>query len=149
MQGKAAFRGHPLHLISVSFPVAFWSGALVTDAAGFFAHDPFWFRMSTTLVAMGTLGAVVSSVFGYVDYRTVRMSRAAAVVATRHLWASVATIAVFAVALALRVRDDRSLAGIAITALGAAGLLAGAYYGSELSSRFGIGVQARPRGGAP
>ena len=127
----------------ISFPVAFWSGALITDSIGGFTNDGFWFRMSVVLIAMGTIGAVLAAVFGYIDYLTVPMGKRARFVAKSHLVASLATIAIFIVALALRVNHARSVAGIAFTVLGALGLFLGGYFGSELSNRFGIGVLER------
>ena len=143
VQGKAAFRGHPVHLMLISFPVAFWSGALITDGIGAASGDGFWFRMSVALIAMGTIGAILASIFGYIDYLTVPMSKRARFVATCHLYASLGTIAIFAAAFALRATHERSPAGIAVTIVGALGLLFGGYFGSELSNRFGIGVVER------
>ncbi len=127
----------------ISFPVAFWSGALITDAIGAGTGDGFWFRMSVVLIAMGTIGGLLASIFGYIDYLTVPMSKRARFVATCHLSASLATIVVFAVAFALRANHERSPLGIAVTVLGALGLLIGGFFGSELSNRFGIGVLER------
>lgn len=145
MQGKANFRGHPLHLILISFPVAFWTGALFTDVVGGLQHDTFWFRMSVVLIAMGTVVAVFASVCGYIDYRTVRMTRKARSVATGHmLWSLVAT-AVFALAYFARASAASSTLGIGLTVVGALVLLVGGYLGSELSNRFRIGIlDAKP-----
>jgi uncharacterized membrane protein len=144
LQGKANFRGHPLHLMLISFPVAFWTGALFTDAVGAWRHDDFWFRMSVVLIAMGTAGAVFASVCGYIDYRTVRMSRKARSVATGHMLWSLGATAVFALALALRVKAWHAPWGIAVTIAGGAVLLVGGYLGSELSNRFRIGILDAP-----
>ncbi len=150
MQGKANFRGHPLHLILVSFPVAFWTGALFTDTLGGISRDGFWFRMSVALIAMGTAVAVPACVCGYIDYRTVRMTRTARGIASGHLiWSLVATV-IFAGAYALRAHAPRSLGGIVLTVAGAVVLLVGGYLGSELANRFHIGVvERRPRDSSP
>lgn len=147
MQGKANFRGHPLHLMLISFPVAFWTGALFTDAVGAWRHDEFWFRMSVVLIAMGTAGAVVASVCGYIDYRTVPMTSKARRVATGHMLWSLAATAVFAVALYARARAWHAPWGIALTIAGGLVLLVGGYLGSELSNRFRIGILEAPPAG--
>jgi uncharacterized membrane protein len=144
MQGKATFRGHPVHLMLVPFPVAFWTGALATDAMGAFSHDPFWFRMSVALIAMGSLGAVAAGIFGYVDYLTIPMSRRARRVASLHLLTSLIAIVVFPVAWLLRSRDHVAAAGIAVTLGGAVVLFLAGYFGSELSNRFGVGIGTIP-----
>jgi uncharacterized membrane protein len=140
MQGKATFRGHPLHLMLVSFPVAFWTGALGTDIAGVVTSDPFWWRMSVTLIAMGTATGALASLFGYIDYATVPMNARARSVATIHLWTSLATLALYAGALALRLHAFASFAGTALSTAGALVLLVGGYYGSELANRYRVGI---------
>lgn len=143
MQGKANFRGHPLHLIAVPFPIAFWSGAFGTDVAGLVTHDPFWFRMSVTLIWLGIAGAALATLFGFIDYYTLTLSKRARVLANRHLVWSVATTAAFPLALLLRARTYDSRAGIALTAAGGILLLIAGYFGSELANRFGAGVRER------
>ena len=144
MQGKANFRGHPLHLILISFPVAFWSGALFTDAVGVVRHDDFWLRMSVVLIAMGIAIALPASLCGYIDYRTVRMTRKARGVATGHLWWSLGTTVAFVLAYAARAHAPGSPLGIALTVTGAVVLLVGGYLGSELANRYRIGVIETP-----
>jgi uncharacterized membrane protein len=143
MQGKATFRGHPLHLMLIPFPVAFWSGALVTDTAGEISHDPFWFRMSTVLIIMGTSSAVVAAVAGYVDYRTAPMSARAHGIATGHMYWSLAALAVFALGWFLRARVPASPFGIGATVLGSALLFVAGYLGSELANRYRVGISDR------
>jgi uncharacterized membrane protein len=141
MQGKAAVRGHPVHLMLVSFPVAFWTGALGCDIAGGITHDPFWFRVSVVAIAAGTVIGVLAAIAGYIDYATVAMPRAARRTANGHLWWSLAAIVVFAAAWAVRAGTPGSAIGIALTASGSAIFLIGGYFGSELSARFGVGMR--------
>ena len=124
----------------IPFPVAFWSGALVTDGTGALSHDPFWFRMSFVLVAMGTIGAIVASIAGYVDYRTASMSRKAHGVATGHMYWSLGTLAVFALVWFLRARVYGSIAGIVATVAGGVLLFVAGYLGSELANRYRVGI---------
>ncbi len=143
MQGKAAFRGHPLHLMTISFPVAFWTGTLVTDAVGLHTNDPFWFRMSVVLIAMGTLTGLAASVFGFVDYFTVAMSARARKVGILHAVASVLALVVFPLAYFTRVDNHASHSGIAWTVAGAVVLLFAGYWGSELVMKHAIGMPER------
>jgi uncharacterized membrane protein len=143
LQGKANFRGHPLHLMLISFPVAFWSGTLATDALGHWTADVFWYRMSVALIAMGTLTGVLASIFGYVDYLTAPMPRKAKRIATLHMFGSLATLVVFPLAFVLRRTDHASTLGIALTVAGALVLLVAGYWGSELAVRYGVGLPER------
>jgi uncharacterized membrane protein len=128
----------------VPFPVAFWTGALATDVMGAVTHDAFWFRMSVALIFMGSVGALAAAIFGYIDYRTIPMSRRAKRIATLHLFTSLTAIVVFPVAWLLRSRDHVSAAGIAVTLIGAVVLFVAGYFGSELSNRFGVGIGEIP-----
>ncbi len=148
MQGKATFRGHPLHLMLVSFPIAFWSGALVTDGIGAAGHDPFWFRMSVVLIVMGSVTAIPAGIFGYVDYVTAPMSRAAKRTGGRHMLWSIASIVVFPVAYLLRASDWSARPGVLVTILGSLVLLVAGYYGSELANRYRVGIAERAAGAA-
>ncbi len=130
----------------VSFPVAFWTGALGTDAAGAITHDGFWYRMSVALVVMGTLTAVPAAILGYIDYRTAPMSRAAKRVGGQHMLWSLGTIAVFPIAYALRAAQPAARAGIVATIAGSLVLLVAGYYGSELANRYRVGIAERPPG---
>jgi uncharacterized membrane protein len=146
VQGKATFRGHPLHLMLVSFPIAFWSGALVTDGIGVAVRDPFWYHMSVALVAFGSLTAVPAGILGYVDYQTAPMSRAAKRVGGQHMLWSIGAIVVFPVAFALRASDWSSRIGIIATVVGSLVLLVAGYYGSELANRYRVGIAERAPG---
>ena len=132
----------------VSFPIAFWSGALATDGIGAAAHDAFWYHMSVALVAFGSLSALPAAVLGYVDYRTAPMSRAAKRVGGRHMLWSLGAIVVFPVAFALRATDWSSRIGILVTVGGSLVLLVAGYYGSELANRYRVGIAERAPGSA-
>jgi uncharacterized membrane protein len=148
VQGKATFRGHPLHLMLVSFPIAFWSAVIVTDSIAAFTHDPFWSRMSVVLIVMGTLTALPAALFGYIDFQTAPMSRAAKRVGGRHLLWSLGAIIVFPLAYAFRASDWAARSGIVITVIGSLILLVAGYYGSELANRHRVGIAERPAGTA-
>lgn len=143
MQGKATFRGHPLHLMTISFPVGFWTGTLVTDFIGWRSGDPFWYHMSVALIAMGTITGFIASIFGYIDYRTIAMSARAKKIATWHMWGSLLLLVVFPLAYFARAIDYGSPRGIGLTLLGAVILLVAGYWGSELAVRFGLGFPER------
>lgn len=142
MQGKATFRGHPLHLMLVSFPVAAWSGAVATDLAGARSADPFWYRMSVTLIAAGIVTGALAAVFGYIDYLTVSLSPRAKRIATLHLIASLVTLAIYVAALVARYVQSGSPLGVALSYAGAVVLFAGGYWGSELANRFHVGISS-------
>jgi hypothetical protein len=87
-----------LHLILVSFPVAFWTGALFTDIVGGWRHDRFCLQMSVVLIAI------------------VPRPRKARRLARDHLIWSLGATVVFALALYARARGWKW--GIALSVAG-------------------------------
>lgn len=128
----------------IPFPVAFWTGALITDGIGAFTHDPFWFRMSVVLIAMGSVAGFAAAIAGYIDYRTAPMTRKAQSLADGHLKWSLGTIVLYPIAWALRAQDHASLAGIAVSIAGSALLFVSAFLGSELTNRHKVGITEEP-----
>ena len=63
-----AIAGHPLHPLIVTFPIAFLTGALLTDVGYFFTHDLFWARASFWLIAAGFTGGLVAALTGMLDF---------------------------------------------------------------------------------
>ena len=68
MKSKAHFKGHPLHPILVSFPIAFFIGTLVFDVLGqvYSRNDFHDTAMYLTIAGIGF--ALLAAVPGIVDY---------------------------------------------------------------------------------
>lgn len=131
--------------MTISFPVGFWTGTLVTDFLGWRTGDPFWFHMSVALIAFGTISGALASVFGYIDYLTIPMASRAKRVATLHMIGSLALLVVFPLAYVLRRTVWNAPGGIAVTLLGTFVLLVAGFWGSELAVRFGMGLPERTK----
>ncbi len=61
---RMAVAGHPLHPMTVTFPIAFLMAALPSDLAFVLLEDPFWARMSLWLLGAGTIMGIVAGVVG-------------------------------------------------------------------------------------
>lgn len=70
-----AIAGHPLHPLSVIFPIAFLAGALVTDAVYWFTRDPFWARGSFWLIVAGLATGVIAAIIGMSDFLQIERVR--------------------------------------------------------------------------
>jgi uncharacterized membrane protein len=71
-----ALFGHPLHPMLIHFPIAFFLGTVLTDAAFWWTGDVFWPRMSFWLLAAGLAGGAVAALFGMADFMLVPQIRA-------------------------------------------------------------------------
>lgn len=68
MKSKAQFKGHPLHPILVSFPIAFFSGCLLFDLAGWITHRNDLWRTGYWLQIAGVGFALIAAIPGIIDY---------------------------------------------------------------------------------
>jgi uncharacterized membrane protein len=64
----ARIGGHPIHAMLASFPIACFSGALVTDIAFVCTDNIMWSDFSDWLLAVGVVMAVLAAIAGIVDF---------------------------------------------------------------------------------
>ena len=137
-----AIAGHPLHPLSVIFPIAFLAAALGSDFGYWLTRDPFWARASLWLVGLGLAGGVLAALIGMSDF--VRIERVRKRTAGwAHMYLNVAILVLTSVNLILRLRNPVEAIlpwGLIIsTVVGTLTSLSG-WYGAELSYRHKIGV---------
>lgn len=96
MRSKASIKGHPIHPILVTFPIAFLTGSLLVDGYGVLSENTalhqtaYW--MQITGVAFGLLAAIP----GFIDYLfTVPPKSSGKKRATFHALINVTTLAIF------------------------------------------------------
>ena len=137
-----AIAGHPLHPLSVIFPVAFLAGALVTDAVYWLVRDEFWARASFWLIVAGLAGGIVAAIIGMSDFLQIERVRKRTA-GWAHMYLNVAILVLTSVNLILRLRNSEEAIlpwGLIIsTIVGTLTSLSG-WYGAELSYRHKIGV---------
>lgn len=142
VKSTAAVAGHPIHPILIPFPIAFLTGALVTDIVYWATDETFWARMSLWLIVAGfVMGGVAASV-GLIDFLTIERARTVQA-GWLHLGANV--VALVLALVNLLVRWNAPAASVIPTGLilsvVVAGLLGfGGWYGGELAYRHKIGV---------
>lgn len=68
MYSKVKIFGHPLHPMLVSFPIAFYTSALVAFLAYGIKGNLFLFRLGYTANAAGVVMALVAAVPGFIDW---------------------------------------------------------------------------------
>jgi len=141
MQGKATFAGHPIHPVLIPFPIAFFSGALVSDIISHWGDPIFWPRMSVVLIGLGIVGALLAALFGFIDYFTAPMSNDAKKTATTHMIFNLVTVVIFAIAFYIRLGNATALAGYVLTVIGVLVLAVSGWLGGHLSYHFALGVE--------
>lgn len=140
--------GHPLHPGLAAFPIAFLSGALLTDLVALWQGDPFWWAVSFWIALAGVVTAVPTALAGLVDYTAIPEGHRALKTAMVHLTVMLIAIGCFGIELVLRGGPAAPTGGqlvgtVALHAIGTLILLAGGWLGGELVFRHGIAVEGR------
>lgn len=64
--------GHPVHPMLVTFPIAFFSATVATDAAFAYLGDAFWAYMSFWLLVGGVVMGGLAALVGVTDFTLVK-----------------------------------------------------------------------------
>ena len=137
-----AIAGHPLHPLSVIFPIAFLAAALGSDVGYWLTHDPFWARASLWLVGLGLAGGVLAALIGMSDFLRIERVRKRTAGWT-HMYLNIAILVLTVVNFYLRLRNPIEAilpVGLIISAIVGTLTSASGWYGAELSYRHKIGV---------
>ena len=145
MKSKAHFKGHPLHPILVSFPIAFFIGVLAFDVLGWYYRRDDFHSTAMYLEIAGISFGLLAAVPGFIDYLfIVPPDSSAKKRATRHGLINVSMVIIFAAALLLRQKETVST--LSIIALELAGVILlgiSGWLGGTLVYRNQIGVDIR------
>jgi uncharacterized membrane protein/nitrite reductase/ring-hydroxylating ferredoxin subunit len=68
MRSKANFKTHPIHPMLVVFPLAFFPGSLLADAAAYFTDKGELWRVGYWLQIAGVCFALLAAIPGIIDY---------------------------------------------------------------------------------
>lgn len=146
MKSKAVLLGHPVHPMLIPFPIAFLTGAMLFDAAGWLLGNLTWWATGGYLGAAGIATALLAAVPGFIDYLyTVPPNSSGKTRATRHMAAMLASVALFVTAWLIRRIAPASpqLTVLSLEAAGLALVAMGGYMGGTLVTRNLISVDHR------
>ena len=147
----AAIAGHPIHPMLIPFPIAFLSGALVTDIVYVCTNRVFWALSSRWLLIAGVAMGLLAAVFGVIDFLTIPQVRAR-MQGWLHPIAAVTSVLLAVVNIVLRWNDPITMVvpwGISLSALMFVVLIGAGWLGGELAFRHRIGVNAAQAGELP
>ncbi|GAB3902648.1 DUF2231 domain-containing protein [Mucilaginibacter boryungensis] len=146
MKSRASIKGHPIHPILVTFPIAFFTGTLVFDVLSILKDNASYRQTADYLELAGLIAAIIAAVPGVIDYFfTVPPASSAKKRATQHGLANVLLLLIFAAAYLLRVKASFSV----VIGLESAGFILmgiSGWLGGTLVYRNQIGVDPRYAG---
>ncbi len=137
-----AIVGHPLHPLSVLFPIAFLAAALVTDVVYWFTRDPFWARASFWLIAAGLATGVIAAIIGMSDFLQIERVRKRTA-GWAHMVLNVTLLVLTAINLYLRLGNPLGAIlpwGLILSIIVGTLTSISGWFGAELSYRHKIGV---------
>lgn len=146
MKTKASFKGHPIHMMLIPFPIAFLVGAFASDLLGVLFDNPSLWTTGAYLVIAGIVIGLIAAVPGFMDYLyTVPPGSSGKKRATWHMLVNVTSLALFAVAWGIRGAADAQPAFLVllIEAVGLVALGFGGWMGGTLVVRNFIGPEHR------
>ncbi len=145
MKSRANIKGHPVHQILVPFPIAFFTGAFISDLIFFIYHQEILLLFSIYLEAGGILFSVLAAIPGIIDFTyTVPRKSSAKVRAMQHGLLNASMMFLFGLALLLKIGGRTSI--LLILALEGSGFILlsiAGWLGGTLSTRNQIGVDHR------
>jgi len=145
MKSRANFKGHPLHPILVSFPIAFYTGTLLFDILAK-TYSPEFLFTAYNLEITALASAALAAIPGIIDYiYTVPPHSTAKKRGRKHGLTNVAVIIFFTSALIYRANNEVPNINILIALEGAGWilLLFAGWMGGTLVIRNQIGVDPR------
>lgn len=145
MKSRAHFKGHPLHPILVSFPIAFYTGTLLFDILAK-TYSPEFLFTAYNLEITALVSAGLAAIPGIIDYiYTVPPNSTAKKRGGKHALTNVGVIIFFVVALIYRANNEVPNINILIALEGAGWilLLIAGWMGGTLVFRNQIGVDPR------
>jgi len=140
LRSTAAIGGHPIHPMLVTFPIAFFVGALGTDIAFVVDGSPGWAEASKWLLGAGIVGALLAALAGFADFfgnSRIRQFRAGWL----HMFANLTVVVVELVNFMLRLSNEAAAGstGLMLSVAAVLILLFSGWQGGELVFRHGVG----------
>jgi uncharacterized membrane protein/nitrite reductase/ring-hydroxylating ferredoxin subunit len=145
MRSKASIKGHPIHPILVSFPIALLTSAFLLDLLAFFTGKTSYDQAAVYATTGGLIAGVAAAIPGIIDYYyTVPPESSAKKRATKHGLVNSTAVLIFTMTLLLRLKSETELIYIlAMEAAGVALLSVGGWLGGTLIIRNQIAVDHR------
>jgi uncharacterized membrane protein len=137
-----AIAGHPLHPLSIIFPIAFLASALGSDIGYWLTRDFFWARASLWLIGLGLVTGIIASIIGMSDFLQIERVRKR-FAGWAHLILNLSILLFTTLNFFLRLGDPELNIlpwGLALSLVVATLTSITGWFGAELSYRHKIGV---------
>lgn len=136
-----AVAGHPLHAMSVHFPIAFVAATLASDLFYWFGGDPFWLRAGLWASGIAFLAGVGAGLIGTAELLLVPGIRVR-VASWTHAVAAMMLVAICGLNWGLRLHDENIVLpqGLLVSLLAAGFTGLAGWHGGKLVFDHGVGL---------
>lgn len=141
VSSAVAVAGHPLHAMSVHFPIALAIATLGCDLFYWWSADPFWIRAGLWAAGFAFGTGVVAGLFGTAELLLVRGIRSR-VASWAHGVAAMALLSVLGANWGLRLAEDDAVLphGLLLSVLATALTGLAGWHGGKLIFHHGVGL---------
>jgi uncharacterized membrane protein len=142
MESRAKLFGHPIHQMLIVFPLGLLATSVIFDIIYLITGNGYWTEMAFWMIAAGVIGGLIAAVFGLIDWLAIPENTRAKAVGILHAITNVLVLGLFTASWFLR-RDMPSrttMLAIGVSFLACVLSSVGAWFGGELVTRLGVGV---------
>ncbi len=145
MRSKASIKGHPIHVMLIPFPIAFFVGTLVADIVTLSTLSPFWFFVGYVLNIGAFSMAAIAAIPGLIDYFNIIPARSRARKhATRHMGLNLTIAALYFVSWLIKENmGGLNFVPVALEVIGTGMLLYSGWLGWTLVYKHGVAIDER------
>lgn len=139
---RVAIKGHPLHAMMVTFPIAFLMSVSATDLMWLLSQDAFWARLSLWLVGAGAVTGTAAALAGTIELMLIAGVRRRGV-SWSHFVAAITLISVAFTNWFLRLAGPEEMIvpwGLTLSLLGATLVAVAGWLGANLVFDHRIGI---------
>ena len=147
MISKVRIAGHPIHVMLIPFPIAFYTATLASYITYQWNGNPFWFRVGYTANIAGVVMAVAAAIPGFLDWLlAIPKNTAAKRTGIVHMSLQIFALLAFALNIAMQYGKWYDVApdaggSVFLSVLGFIFMAAGGFYGWTLTQRHHIGIE--------
>ncbi|MEX0905996.1 MAG: DUF2231 domain-containing protein [Balneolaceae bacterium] len=143
---RGRFKGHPIHVMFVHFPIGLFSAGFCIDLAAFWideTHLPF---VSFYCMAGGVAGAIAAITFGLIDYIKLAENEQLFKKAGKHAVLQLTSVVLFGTVFGLKISEfpvvsDPTIVMLVVEAIAFSVMIAGNFIGGDLVYSDGVGTK--------
>ena len=145
MYSKIKIAGHPLHVMLVPFPIAFYTASMICYISYSCNLDTFWFKVALVSNYAGVITAAIAALPGFIDWLNIPKIKKAKKTGLMHMLCNVVALLLFAINLYVQCQkwDDAkpdATSAIALTVLGFTLTIIAGFLGWSMVQKHHIGV---------